>query len=111
MTDTNITLPSSPADREKIRQQINEGVNCHIKIADQREALKDIVNVIHSDFGLPKKLITRLIKTHYKRDKDEQIAATEEFELVYETILERPLRKDEAGTTSNSSDSVRSEED
>lgn len=88
---SNVIIPSNPSDRVKLREAISEGVNSHIRMDSEREHLKSLIADIHEKFGLPKKLVARLIKTHHKRDKDEQVAATEEFQLVYETILEQPL--------------------
>ncbi len=83
-----VNCPSSKADREHVRAQISEGVNCLIRIEDQRMALKDIIDVIHEKHNMPKKQIRKLIMARYKRNKDEIIAETNEFEDAYESLFE-----------------------
>lgn len=87
-TNYEVNCPSSKADRNHVRAQMGEGVNCLIRIEDQRQALKDIIDAIHEKHNMPKKTIRKLIMARYKRNKDEIIAETNEFEDAYESLFE-----------------------
>lgn len=83
-----IIVPSNPADRLKLKNQLAEGTYCLERAAAERDALKSIVNAIEEDFEIPKKVVNRLIKTMYKRDFAKEVAEHEDFEALYETIVE-----------------------
>lgn len=87
-TNYEVNCPSSKADRDHVRTQMAEGVNCLIRIDDQRMALKDIIDAIHEKHNMPKKTIRKLIMARFKRNKDEIIAETNEFEDAYESLFE-----------------------
>lgn len=84
---TNNALPSSPADRLKLRTMISEATYCLQRADDEREALKDIVVRIHEDYGISKKHANRMIRALYKQNYDDQVAEEEEFEFLYEGLF------------------------
>lgn len=104
-TNYEVNCPSSKADRNHVRAQMGEGVNCLIRIEDQRQALKDIIDAIHEKHNMPKKTIRKLIMARYKRNKDEIIAETNEFEDAYESLFE------EASTDSSDIDDWKEDQD
>jgi hypothetical protein len=53
----------------------------------QREVLKDIINSVHDELKIPKKIIRKMAKTYYKKNYNEVVAEQEEFELLYEGIV------------------------
>lgn len=87
--ETNVIIPSSPADRQKIKLMITEMTHCMQRIADERSALKDITDEVSKQFNIPKKHVTKLAKTWFKRDFANVRAEQEDFETLYETILEK----------------------
>lgn len=87
----NFTLPSNPVDRKKIRDIFYEmsGINQFIK--DKREDLKSYVEVLQNDYGIPKKVISKvakIIEEHNYEDFSEEASAVES---IYEVIM---LNKD-----------------
>ena len=104
-TNYEVNCPSSKADRNHVRAQMGEGVNCLIRIEDQRQALKDIIDAIHEKHNMPKKTIRKVIMARYKRNKDEIIAETNEFEDAYESLFE------EASTDSSDIDDWKEDQD
>lgn len=97
MTDTqttNVIIPSSPADRQKMRMMITEMTHAMQRIEDERSALKDIAEEVSKQFNIPKKHVTKLAKTWFKRNFDELHAEHEDFETLYETILESSSSKE-----------------
>jgi hypothetical protein len=96
-----LIIPSSPVDRQKLRDQINAGVYATQRIADEKACLDDVVQIIVKDFGYTKKMANRLIKTHFNRDKEEQVKSTEEFVTLYETIFDTDLTPNRANDALN----------
>ena len=90
--DGHINIPSSPADRQKIKMMITEMTHAMQRIADERSALKDIAAAIAKDFDIPKKQVSKLAKTWFKRDFSDVQAEHEDFETLYEAVLEAPSK-------------------
>jgi hypothetical protein len=54
----------------------------------QREVLKDIINSVHDELKIPKKIIRKMGVTYHKKNYNEVVAEQEEFELLYEGIVQ-----------------------
>ena len=89
MSDKNesFSLPTSDADKKKLKDMLYEITAQMQMVADRKEAIKDIVDAIHSDFKLPKKIVNQLAKTLYKHDYDDVTHEASIFETVYEGIF------------------------
>jgi hypothetical protein len=86
-TGNNI-CPSNPEDRKKLKAALTEITHCYQRMDDERSAVKDIVSSISENFGLQKKVITKLARTMYKRDYLSLQQENEDFEVLYENIVE-----------------------
>jgi len=53
----------------------------------QKEVLKDIINSVHDELKIPKKIIRKMAVTYHKKNYNEVVAEQEEFELLYEGIV------------------------
>jgi len=85
---SNVVIPSSPADRQKIKSMITEMTFAMQRIADERSALKDMVDAVSKDFNIPKKQVKLLAKTMFNRDFDNVKAEHDDFEVLYEAVIE-----------------------
>lgn len=85
--ETTVSLPSSPADRLKLKTMISEATYCLQRVDDEKAAVKDIIDVIFTDYGLSKKHVRRLINTLYKQNYQNRVAEEEEFEFLYEALF------------------------
>ena len=83
-----INVPSNPADRQKMKTMLAEMTYCLQRADDEREAMKEIANEIQKQFGVPKKIVNKLARTMYKRNYADLQAENEDFELLYETLVE-----------------------
>jgi hypothetical protein len=81
------TLPSVPADRAKLKGMIEEAAVCMQRIDDQREAMKDIFELIKEDFAIAPKYSRKMAKAYHKHTYRDMQAEQEEFELLYEGII------------------------
>jgi hypothetical protein len=89
------TIPTSPEDKKKLKGFLSEASICLEKIKDQRDALKDIADVAKEEFGMKPKIFNKLAKTMHKHDYADQQAENEEFELLYETLVEGKTTQEE----------------
>ncbi len=88
-----MSLPSNPRDRQKLKMAIGEITNCLLRIDSEREAMKEIISAASSQYGVDKKMIRKIATTMYKHNYSDVQAENEEFELLYESLVEG--RKDE----------------
>lgn len=86
-TEESFVLPSSQADRKKIKDLLHEITAQMQIISDRKEAIKDVVTAIHDEFKLPKKIINQLARTMFKHNYDDVTHDTSIFEIVYEGIV------------------------
>ena len=79
-------MPSSPADLKKIDNALQEVSNSKTRIEAERDHIKSIVQTIHDDHGLEKKLINQLAKVWHMRNYAEEVTANEDFQEAYDTL-------------------------
>lgn len=80
-------IPSSPADRKKIREQIQDIANVLTEVKLLNESKKDFIANLHNDFKIPKKLIAKLAKVQMEHNYTEISEENSMFELIAESIL------------------------
>lgn len=82
-----VVIPSSPADRKKLRAMLEEAVGALRRADDEKTSKKEIVAEIKNQFNLPPKYTNKLIKAMHKADFDQTVAEHEDFEALYETVV------------------------
>ena len=88
-------VPSSPADRKKLKDMIAEITNCMLRIDGERDQMKEIIADAASKFQIDKKQIRKIATTMYKANYADAKAENEEFEILYETLVEGRLAETE----------------
>lgn len=87
--ESNIILPSSPADQLKLKQMLTEAVNCHTRIDAEKDAIKEIIEDISETFQLPKKIVSKIVNAEHKGNFDALQEENENFVQLYELIANR----------------------
>lgn len=59
------------------------------KIDDEKIALKDVLNSIHDEIKVPKKIINKLAKVYHKKSFAEESTEFNEFESLYTVVVEQ----------------------
>lgn len=85
---SNATVPSSPADRQKFKTMLVEMTNAMQRADDEKESIKEIANAAQEQFSVKKKTVMKLARTMYKRNYADLQAENEDFETLYETLIE-----------------------
>lgn len=87
MTQTNnIIIPSSPEDRLKIKNALAEISNCYTRIEAERDVVKDILQTIEENQGIPKKYMRKMARIHHKQNFVEVQQEYDDLETLYESI-------------------------
>lgn len=79
---------SSPADRKKIKDALQEISNAMTRIAAERDFIKETVKEVSSNFQLPKKHINKMARIYHKQNFQITQQETEELESLYITIVD-----------------------
>jgi Transcriptional regulator DsbA len=79
---------NNPADRQKLKTMLAEITHAMQRMDDERESIKEIVNVAAGEFGVDKKIVKKIAKTMYKHNYGDLQAEQAHFEELYETIVE-----------------------
>lgn len=89
VNNVQIAIPSSEEDRRKIANAVREASDALIRIAAERDLMKDIVSDVSKKYNIPKKFVNRMVRTYHKSNFNEQVAEAETFETLYETVTKK----------------------
>ena len=81
------SVPSDPADRQQLKLNLVEMTKCLLNADKEREHMKDIADIAHDAFGIPKKTINKLARIMYKQNYADLQAENEDFEFLYEALV------------------------
>ena len=79
---------SSPVDRAKIKKMLGEISNSMTRMQAERDYIKEAIKEMSDEFQLPKRTLNRMAKVYHKQNFNEEVASHEEFEDLYETIVQ-----------------------
>jgi hypothetical protein len=80
---------TSPADRKKIKDALQEISNSMTRMDAERDLIKEIKADLHEDFKeqLSKKQISKMARVYHKQNFTEEQQAADEFETLYEEVV------------------------
>jgi hypothetical protein len=88
-TQVNTIFGDFKDDDLKIIRDAIEEISVHYqKIAAENGDIKDIVGSVYDQYKIPKKIIKRLAKVHYKQSFSQQVVEDKEFEALYVGVTE-----------------------
>ena len=90
-----MTAPSNPKDRQALKLALVEMTNCLARMDAEREAKKDIANTIKEKFEIKPALANKLAGVMYKQNYADMQQEQDDFELLYETLVEGRKVEDE----------------
>ncbi len=83
-----MTQISSPADRVKIKKMLGEISDSYTRMTAERDLIKETIKEMADEFDLPKRTLSKMAKTYHKQSFFKDSADHEEFESLYQTIVE-----------------------
>jgi ssDNA-specific exonuclease RecJ len=79
---------SSPADRDKIKKMLAEISGSMTRMQAERDLVRETIKDMSKQFNLPVKTLNRMAKVYHKQNYNQEVAEHEEFEELYETIVQ-----------------------
>ena len=80
--------PTEPKKLQQLKAMIAEITYAYRDMDDKREQVKEIVKAASDEFSIKKTLITKIARTMYKHNYADIQAEQEEFELLYESVVD-----------------------
>ena len=84
---TNLIIPSSPADRKKIRDAMNEISHSYTRIAAEKDFIKEAIDVLEDDHDLPKKYLRKVATAYHKQNITETTEVVSDVEALYDALF------------------------
>lgn len=89
-TEKEVIVPSDPVSREKIKKAL-QLIGDEWSIIDGHKAvIKETIDAIAEEHELPKKFVRKLAKTMYMQNFKNQEKEFEDFQELYEKVVENP---------------------
>ena len=80
--------PTDPQKLTRLKAMVAEITHCLRRMDDEREQMKEIVKVAAEEFGIKKGMVTKIARTMYKHNYADVQQEHEEFELLYESVVD-----------------------
>ena len=100
------TVPSSPADRQKIKMALEAMTASMDRIAAEKEHMKDVIDKLKEEHAMEPKTTRKMAKTMYDRSYSDLQQENEDFELLYEAIVENMSVSGDDGGEENDDTSI-----
>jgi hypothetical protein len=84
---SSVTLPSSEEDKLAIRRVLKEVSDSMTRIDGEKDFIKDAVDDLSKQYGIPKATLNKVAKTYHKQNVAEERAKNEDTFYVYDSIF------------------------
>lgn len=81
-----VIVPSSPEDKKKIRQALQEISDCLTRMEAERDLIKDILQTVEDNYKIKKKYTRRLAKVYHKQNFNQVQQDQQDLETLYESV-------------------------
>lgn len=84
---TSIIMPSSEADKQKIKNAMKEISGSYTRTEAERDFVKDALQDLEDAVGVPKKYLRKMSRIYHKQNLAEVKGEMEDLELLYENTV------------------------
>jgi|TARA_R110002074_G_scaffold318575_2_gene488931 hypothetical protein len=84
---SNVIIPTSDADKKRIKECVLEIANAKTMMDAQREFIKEAVNSCAEDVEIDKKHLKKMADIYHKQNLLEVVGAVEDVEALYESVM------------------------
>lgn len=81
-----VVVPSSPEDKKKIRQALQEISDSLTRMEAERDLIKDILQTVEDNYKIKKKYTRRLAKVYHKQNFNQIQQDQQDLETLYESV-------------------------
>lgn len=85
---SNVLIPSSEADRKRIKDCIIEISNSMTRIAAEKDFIKEAILNCCDEVEVDKKHLRKMATIYYKQNLAEVVNEVDEIEALYESIVQ-----------------------
>jgi len=79
---------SSPADRKKIKDAMEEISNSMTRVDAEKDFQKEAIAELNDQFKISKKILSKMARTYHKQNFQNEQQSHEEFETLYTEVVE-----------------------
>ena len=83
---TGIILPSSDADKKRIKDCMDEISNSYLRQEAERDFVKEALISLEDDVGIPKKYLGKMARIYHKQNMSELLSEIEDIEALLESV-------------------------
>lgn len=89
MTVKSLTIGdiTNPEDQKKLLEIIKACADSMTRASAEKDFVKEALSSISKELGIPKPIISKMVKVYYKQNYDEEVAIQEQFETLYQTVI------------------------
>ena len=77
---------SSPEDKKKLKDAIQEISNSMTRMEAERDLIKEILKEQSDQFQIPKKILSKIAKTYHRQNLTQEVEDHEDFVELYEEV-------------------------
>jgi thymidine phosphorylase len=90
MSKLPVVIPTlSSEEKQKLSAALTETSKSLARAQGEQEYVREAIKKVSTDLKLPKKLISKLVRVHYKQNFDQEVAEHEDFEKLYQTVIKK----------------------
>lgn len=87
--NTSIIVPSSPADIAEIFKVIKELSDSKTRVKGETDYQKETIAELSKKFNIEAKYLKQMVNDYYKDSFDKKVNEQDEYEVLYETVVNR----------------------
>ena len=91
---SDIVIPSSEADRKKIRDVVIEINGAMTRIASEKDFIKEAIERLTEEVEISKKVVSKMAKVYYKQNLSEVLGEAEDLESIYTIVMQENSRSE-----------------
>ena len=84
---SNVIIPSSPEDKQRIKDCVIEISNAKTMMEAQRDFIKEAIDSCVEDVEIDKKHLRKMAEIYHKQNLLEVVGAVEDVEALYESVM------------------------
>lgn len=93
---TDIVVPTSPKDLDKINKVMRDVVNSKTREAAEKEYQKEAFKALEEEFGIKAKWFRQMATDAFKDQFDKKVDELDDYTQLYESVMKRtPVDEDE----------------
>jgi len=87
MNTLNPEVITSEEDKQKLLDVIKTCSDSMTRMAGEQDLIKESIKKVSKELGIPKPIISKLVKVYFKQNFDAEVAVNEEFETLYQAVV------------------------